>query len=175
MNPRDSSSGHTNRLTMDDLIRLELQGTMSALARYDSILWKIRSGYIMILYGALTILGGKELTFNVPLGNSLLPLIILMLVWGFSVCAFLADFTFQQSKLRVVTKCNRLYDLAVDMSGGTKSKGDMEVELRALLHLAGESRNKVDSKLLKSTLIWIIPLYSVTPLLVSILLFFVRL
>jgi hypothetical protein len=53
------STGHgsnvPSKLTSDELIRLELRGKLLAIERYDSMLWKIRSGYVVVLYGSLTI------------------------------------------------------------------------------------------------------------------------
>ena len=45
-------------LSLDSLIKDELDGKASAIARYDDIIWKIRTGYAVILYGAVGIVAG---------------------------------------------------------------------------------------------------------------------
>ena len=42
-------------MTRDDLIQKGLEGNDSALAEYDQILWKIRTGYAAVLYGVFTL------------------------------------------------------------------------------------------------------------------------
>ncbi len=41
------------QFSLDELIRSELEGKNIATGRYDEILWKIRAGYVVVLYGAL--------------------------------------------------------------------------------------------------------------------------
>jgi hypothetical protein len=41
------------RLTVPELIKAEITSKKDALRRYDDIIWRIRSGYVVILYGAL--------------------------------------------------------------------------------------------------------------------------
>ena len=43
-------------LAREELIRAELDGKLKAIAGYDEILWKIRAGYVGILYGSLAII-----------------------------------------------------------------------------------------------------------------------
>jgi hypothetical protein len=62
----DYESKATPKLSYDELIRLELRGKLLAVERYDSMLWKIRSGYIAILYGTLTIIGGASGLISTP-------------------------------------------------------------------------------------------------------------
>ncbi len=47
-------------LTLDELIRSQLQGKTRSLGQYDAILWKLRSGYVVVLYGVLTDYLGKR-------------------------------------------------------------------------------------------------------------------
>lgn len=49
-----------NDLSRDKLIQSGLDVKMNAIDRYDEIIWKIRSGYIVILYVALTLLMGSQ-------------------------------------------------------------------------------------------------------------------
>jgi len=72
----------TKRLTSEELIHFELQGKFQAVARYDSMLWKIRSGYAVVLYGALVIVGGTEFNISSILGNSRFLIAAILLIWG---------------------------------------------------------------------------------------------
>ena len=121
-------------LTIAGLIRLELKGKDVALDRYDSILWKIRSGYIIVLYGALSLLVGKGLDF------AALGIEVLLLVCGFSTLGYIMDFSFLARQLRVVAAKNLLIDQAVELATGENVD---VVTLRELLHIAGESHRKV--------------------------------
>ena len=47
-------------ITSGDLIRSGLEDKVRAITGYEEIIWKIRSGYIVLLYGALTFVLGKE-------------------------------------------------------------------------------------------------------------------
>ncbi len=87
-------------ITLDDLVCSELQGKDMAIERYDSILWKIRSGYVTILYGAISLLGGAISLLGREVER--LPWLALALIWGFSICAFIIDHGFLRSKIQVV-------------------------------------------------------------------------
>lgn len=45
-------------LTLENLIAAALETKLGAIGGYDAIIWKIRAGYVAILYGALTLLLG---------------------------------------------------------------------------------------------------------------------
>ena len=57
-----------SKLSLDDIVTIELEGKSAAISGYDEILWKIRSGYASILYGSVAVLSAlvnKEvLTFG---------------------------------------------------------------------------------------------------------------
>ena len=42
-----------NYLDISELLKVELPGKKVAMGRYDEILWKIRSGYLVVLAGVL--------------------------------------------------------------------------------------------------------------------------
>ncbi|HYY95796.1 MAG TPA: hypothetical protein VE713_14935 [Pyrinomonadaceae bacterium] len=138
-NSEPSPKAEAGPLTLEELIRSQLQGKVRALERYDAILWKIRSGYVVVLYGALTILGGKDYRLAEGLGvNTLLVLIAVV-----SISAFFVDLGFLLSKLRVVEARNSLSDMAFELARGDLKADDLHEkkveELRRLLHLSGEA------------------------------------
>jgi hypothetical protein len=141
----------TKRLTSEELIRFELQGKFRAVARYDSMLWKIRSGYAVVLYGALAIVGGTELNISSILGNSRFLVATILLIWGFSLCGFIIDVGFLISKLRVVIASNELYDLALQIALGTVDPRREYSKLRDLLQNSGESLRQVPFAVLWNT------------------------
>src|SRR5215204_4446808 len=115
---RDVSTNYgsdvTSKLTPDELIRLELRGKFLAVERYDSMLWKIRSGYVVVLYGALTIVGGTSgLTATPSLGGNRVLGAALLLIWGFSLSGLAVDYFFLKAKFRVVNDVNALKDLGL--------------------------------------------------------------
>jgi hypothetical protein len=131
------------KLTCDELIRTEMQGKFLAIERYDSMLWKIRTGYIVVLYGALTIIGGtSELVATSGSGNIRTLVLLLVLIWGFSLCGLVSDFRFLQAKFRVVDDSNELHDLALNLALD-KTRAEAEYDkLMDLLHISGEKTER---------------------------------
>jgi hypothetical protein len=121
-------NGETKPLTCEELVRGEILGKNKASERYDAILWKIRAGYVTVLYGTLTLLGEKAFDH---------PWVAFVLIVGFSASAFRIDYTFLRSKFRVVTAQNRLADITWDIAVG---KADIAAvaDLPRLLHISGE-------------------------------------
>lgn len=140
--------------TAAELIRLELEGKKVALGRYDTILWQVRSGFVIVLYGALGLLfkGGLSLK---DLSDQ-----IIILVCGFSVLAYSMNLVFRIRQLRVVSAYNLLIDQALRLSCGEQVNAD---SLRELLHLAGESRTSLNWGTLSRAVLFIFAFYAFTP------------
>jgi hypothetical protein len=159
-------------LTYAELIRTELKGKFAAVERYDSMLWKIRSGYIVILYGALGLLGQKGFIPKEIVAERWL-LLTLLLVGGFSLSAFIVDMGFIAAKLRVVKQSDLLYDLAVDLASGENAIGTATLnqaqtdagKLKDLLHNAGESRKPFDTGVFLRLSLMVSVIYVVLPML----------
>ena len=83
--------GNEFRITVDNLIKGELDGKAIAIARYDEMLWKIRTGYAVFLYGALGIIGGL-VSNNILQLNAMTEYSIIILIFGFSSFADLIDY-----------------------------------------------------------------------------------
>src|SRR3981081_1504988 len=99
---------------LDELIRFAVNGKQAALARYDSILWKIRSGYVLVLYGAIGLVGGRDVALS---GQSLQAtgrVVLILVAVCVSVSAFLADLGFLRAKLRVIRDMNILYAVVLE-------------------------------------------------------------
>ena len=153
-------------LSLEELIRSHLRGKSSALEKYDAIIWKIRSGYIVILYGTLTVLGGEKIKLHGLTDSDLVLPFLLLLTWGMSSCAFLIDRSFIISKLRVINDWNQLSNLSLDLATGKKDRNDVELEIRdkMLLNLSGESLKDVDPIAKKRYLTRSLLLYLMTPI-----------
>jgi hypothetical protein len=162
----DYESNVTRKLTYDELIQLELRGKFLAIERYDSILWRIRSGYVAILYGTLTIVGGASGLIATPdPDNNRMLLVLLLLIWGFSLCGFVVDFYFLRAKARVVNDTNELQDLALDIVLGKTSVEAEYDKLRELLHISGETTKKVPWPQLRNAWASVVWIYLASPLL----------
>lgn len=129
-------------ITLDQLVADELSGKAAAITEYDKMLWKIRSGYAVLLYGSIGIIVGlvnKEvLTLSAPT-----LIAIALLVIGFSIFGALIDFSFMESKLRVVNYRDKLIELSFEKS----KKGSWNIEDKWLIESlknSGERKEKVD-------------------------------
>jgi uncharacterized membrane protein (DUF485 family) len=158
-------------LTVDELIRDQLQGKSRALGRYDAIVWKIRSGYVVVLYGLLTVLTGKEVQLKRILGGAAEVPIFALMAWGISLSALLIDISFILAKVRVVEARNRLSDLALDIARGKKDRTEGAHEMQELLHLSGEMPTLPKWSLLLNATWAILILYLVSPLVITIVQF----
>jgi hypothetical protein len=155
-----------SKLTSDELIRTELRGKFLAIERYDSMVWRIRSGYVVVLYGSLTILGGTSGLVNIStVDSNRMLLVAVVLVFGFSLCGLAVDFFFLRAKFRVVHDANDLKDLALRVAAG---KTNIETEydvLQELLHISGEKPKKVRGAQFRHAWASVIWIYLTSPIL----------
>lgn len=116
-------------LTINELIRIELQGKHEATGRYDTIIWKIRAGYVAVVYGLIGFMVGKEMDLSkINLGLILFTLAI-------SAIALILDLMFRICQIRVLKARNQLVDLSVDLAMGQSADAAL---LKGLLHISGE-------------------------------------
>lgn len=126
----------TRKLTLDELILFELGGKNVAIGRYDTILWRIRSGYLIVVYGSLLLLFGKEGVLTGIADSRVIATAAVGTVLFVSTALYLIDLGFRLRQLRVVAARDRLTDIAFALATGEAVDDD---ELRRLLHIAGES------------------------------------
>jgi MFS superfamily sulfate permease-like transporter len=117
-----------NFLDISELLKVELPGKKVAMGRYDEILWKIRSGYLVVLAGTLGFFVTKESTLK------LTPDILIVILW-FSLVAWIIDINFRRRQLRVVTAYNELISSAIKNIPETEGPNNVAVEL---FHISGE-------------------------------------
>jgi hypothetical protein len=58
MSERTSTSYDASLIRPAELARSALKAKLNAIAGYDTILWKIRAGYLAVLYGSLGLILG---------------------------------------------------------------------------------------------------------------------
>jgi hypothetical protein len=147
----DEVGGAGGVLSPQEIIRLEIDGMGSAVARYDAIIWKIRSGYVVVIYGAIT-LASKWLTSDGGGGpGALLPVIVL----GFSLAGLAVDATFQRSKFRVIASRNELISTAWKLSRANWARALVEesaTRIGKLLEMSGEQQDPATHQRVKDYL-----------------------
>jgi hypothetical protein len=137
------------QVTVDSLVKNELDGKANAIARYDDMLWKIRSGYAVILYASIGLVAGLVNEETIDL-NRTTALSISVLIFGFSAFAAFLDYSFMRSKLRVVSYRDRLTELAYKRANGekmdneNKPKDKEKNELLECLKNSGERREDIN-------------------------------
>lgn len=131
------------RVTVDSLIKDELDGKASAIARYDDMLWKIRSGYAVILYASIGLIAGLVNEEKIEL-NLTTAISISILIFGFSAFATFLDYSFMRSKLRVVKYRDRLTRLAYQRARFAAKSNRDEGDLLKCLKNSGERREDIN-------------------------------
>src|SRR4030095_595911 len=97
-------SPNLSRLTPAQFVKSEMEDKLKAIAGYDDILWKIRAGYLAVVYGALGLLVGTKDSaviadaVNSPSLWSPLIIALVLLIFGFSAAAFFVDFGYLRKK-----------------------------------------------------------------------------
>jgi hypothetical protein len=160
----------SGKLTIEELIRSQLQGKSKALEQYDQILWKIRAGYLAVLYSLLTVLSGKDFNMQNVLGSVDKVEVLLYTAISFSLCALIMDLGFLFSKLRVVESRNELSDLAFELASPDGTGEKIPERLKTLLQLSGEKAVIPNFNMILNGIWPIILLYVTTPLALAIFL-----
>jgi hypothetical protein len=161
-------------LTSEQLIKSGLADQVNAITEYEGVIWKIRSGYVVVLYGTLTLVLGKDGVPNIcdmahNFGHSLA---LISLIVSLSLSVFLIDFGYVRKKIKIVVAREELIKLACRLNFDIRNEEDRKT-LKELLHIAGETRpsrlpDDVKSEYKEKrnwNLHWILlPVYLTTPL-----------
>jgi hypothetical protein len=102
MSERTSTSYDASLIRPAELARSALKAKLNAIAGYDTILWKIRAGYLAVLYGSLGLILGTAGSpdLRAMAANTPLAVAAISLIFSFSLTAFLVDFGYLRKKLR---------------------------------------------------------------------------
>lgn len=137
------------------LIRLELGGKDHVIAKYDEIIWRIRTGYLVITYGVFGLMLGKD----VIRPQNVTGTVILVMV-GLSVLAFALDYDYEIRKQRVIVARDSLMDAALGGAAGTPPSHD---EVGKLLRISGKEQIKLDHRAILLRAAWSMAFYAMTP------------
>ena len=165
MTAPDSESGSVP----SQLIMSSLESKLATINKYEEIIWKVRTGYLAILYTGLTFLVGKT---NLDVNglkqlalDETASLTVFFLIVGFSLSAFLVDFAYLRKKLRVTV----IRDMLVEAAYNPECK--YRLQMYRLLQLAAErplkkhfsvGQDKYRSKVTWNLLWILLPIYAVT-------------
>lgn len=143
--------------SLNELIRTEIDGKNVAGAEYDAIIWKIRSGYAVLLYGAFTVMGAG----GIPVPHAVAYYLTII---GFSMFALYLDLSFVFSRLRLAEDRNALLALALRLSSGAVPEPEQLVTVKELLMNSGERCARPDLKAHRCIVLRPVVLYGGTAL-----------
>jgi hypothetical protein len=162
--PSESIESKKNvQLAQQEIILREIDGKALAAGRYDDMIWKIRTGYVVVLYGAITLMIGQSKAWT----DSILEILILSI--GFSLLGFAVDWNFRLRQLRVVVDREKLIKSAFDIAGGQAVDSE---KIKPLLRMSGESGIPISGPLRNRSFSLLLMFYAATP--VMVLVFYLR-
>ena len=120
---------------LEKLILGEIEGKNRAIHAYDGMVWKIRTGFLTLLFGGWAILlkGIVESATKKPSDYQPLAWGLFLFSLGFALGAWYVDRTYVRRKFRVIAALGRLTD-AIRACGGDYLKIPPE-----LLKVAGDN------------------------------------
>jgi hypothetical protein len=153
----------------DHLITSSLASKIEAINKYEEIMWKVRSGYLAILYAGLTFLVGNTGLENLEkvAEDTTASLTISFLILGFSLSVFSVDFAYLRKKMRVIVIRDRLVEAAYNPKCNF-SRDQMYMLLqvaaeRPLKNKFPDLEKRYRSKVYFNVRSILIPTYAVTP------------
>jgi hypothetical protein len=169
----ESPPADSGKLTLEKLISSELEGKLKAISGYDDMLWKIRSGYVAILYGISAIILGTEEMPNLLeiMADFDRSLSIFLLIGGFSLSALIIDSSYLAKKLKVIVTRDLLVKIVFDNAVNSGACINA-VELMNLLRIAGETPireispeagKRFRDKMMWNLILVLMPLYVTAP------------
>jgi hypothetical protein len=121
---------------LEKIVLGEVEGKHKAIHAYDAMMWKIRTGFLTLLFGGWAILLkglAEDICTHRPREYVALVLGLLLFSGGFAVGAWIIDRNYLQRKFRVIFALNRLLE-EVRSSGGDLMKVSPD-----LLKIAGDN------------------------------------
>lgn len=152
----------------DRLITSSLASKLDAINKYEEILWKVRSGYLAILYAGLTFLVGNTGLTNLERAakDTTASVTILFLILGFSLSAFSVDFAYLRKKMRVIVIRDMLVEAAYNpecnFSGAQMYRLLQVAAERPLKNKFPDLEEKYKSKVYFNLRCILLPIYAMT-------------
>jgi hypothetical protein len=129
-------AGTTNepRTTGIAMVTAEIEAKLKAILGYDEILWKIRAGYVGILYGSFALILGTNGIgqFSEFIADARRIRFLLLLVVGFSVSAAIVDITYLYKKVKVIVSRDYIHYALL------KDREALRKHLLVLMTISGE-------------------------------------
>ena len=131
-----------------DVARAEIAGKNAAIHAYDSMMWRVRSGYLTLLFAAWGYILGGALgkDANIALIHRV-TLSMLVISIGLALAGLLVDLNLKKRKFRVIASLNKLYAalwhgvLDSSVQGELRVAGDSGGESYAQVAGYSSSRN----------------------------------
>ena len=123
---------------VNQIITDEISGKNKAIHAYDTIIWKVRSGYLTLIFAGwgiiLTALIGKEIQF---LEAKPYILSMLLVSSGLSISGFSIDINYVRRKFRVIRDINKILKLVPNLGiEGIKNYLD---DISQFMRISGDS------------------------------------
>jgi hypothetical protein len=133
------TSGNAQGELLRDLIKAEFAGKDAAIAAYNTFKWKIRAGYIAIVYALLAFAYGRESGLKSLVENPGNLVLVGGVIVVLSITAFALDFSYTSKKALVIVARDTLVKKLL-APGEHEEKGE---DLATLLGISGESDPEV--------------------------------
>ncbi len=104
----DSKNAIFNQLMFN-----EIEGKNKAIHAYDSILWKVRTGFLTLIFAGFGIILTGLIKDGVEFPEAQQYIFVMLLVFsGLSVSAIIIDINYLNRKFRVIGHLNKLLEIA---------------------------------------------------------------
>jgi hypothetical protein len=158
--------------SLSALISDALKEKLEAISGYDDIIWKIRAGYLAILYGSIGLFLGTNGISDIGglISDQKIVIILVLTVLGLSLSAYQIDSTYTLRKLKVIVTRDLLIDFILH------EQHTYPEYLPQLLRVSGEiPGNEFHPKMRKlleimrvRNALWILyPIYTTPPILMA--------
>jgi hypothetical protein len=128
---------------LEKLVLAEVEGKKAAIQSYDGIIWKIRTGYLTLLFAGWAILLKSIADAAEKPGSQYVVLIVAMFLFsaGLALGGYFVDRTYTKRKARVISAQNALNDQIIECAR------HLEKLEPKLLHVSGDDPDRpIDPK-----------------------------
>ena len=116
----------------------ELEGKNRAIHAYDSILWKVRTGFLTLIFAGFGIILSGLIKDGVDISRAQQYLFVMLLVSsGLSISAIIIDINYLNRKFRVIRHLNKLLKVASTLDANPNE--EKLKELRQYFKVSGDS------------------------------------
>jgi hypothetical protein len=126
---------------LKNLIANEIGGKMNAIHAYDKMMWKVRSGFLTLIFAGWGIIIKSIIEAKTEM-KTVLPYIFIFstLSIALAIAGYKIDMNYAKRKFRIITSVNHLIPLIVKFTIEKMEVTNFE-ELTALLKISGDAHN----------------------------------